>query len=51
MKYPYPINPYMDTSVCRRSGNVITVCKYGKSNCHGKLGGVKVSDQFLGRGI
>ena len=28
------INPYMDTSVCR-SGNAITVCKYGKSSCHG----------------
>ena len=27
-------NPYMDTSVCR-SGNAITVCKYGKSSCHG----------------
>ena len=24
----------MDTSVCR-SGNAITVCKYGKSSCHG----------------
>ena len=33
-KYLYPINPYMDTSVCR-SGNAITVCKYGKSSCHG----------------
>ena len=28
------INPYMDTSVCR-SGNAITVCKCGKSSCHG----------------
>ena len=28
------INQYMDISVCR-SGNAITVCKYGKSGCHG----------------
>ena len=28
------IDLYMDTSVCR-SGNAITVCKYGKSSCHG----------------
>ena len=28
------INPCMDTSVCR-SSNAITVCKYGKSSCHG----------------
>ena len=27
-------NKSMDTSVCR-SGNAITVCKYGKSSCHG----------------
>ena len=28
------MNPYMDTSVCP-SENAITVCKYGKSSCHG----------------
>ena len=28
------INPCMDTAVCR-SGNAITVCKCGKSSCHG----------------
>ena len=28
------IIPYMDTSVCP-SENAITVCKYGKSSCHG----------------
>ena len=28
------ISSCMDTSVCR-SGNAITICKYGKSSCHG----------------
>ena len=28
------IHPYMDTTECR-SGNAITVGKYGMSSCHG----------------